>query len=74
MFFEEIGVLTRLNLINTRLAGRLFGLPIIMTWEKTKPLVDGIREYLGESGICAYLRALPFTILGSIEKRGKNVV
>jgi hypothetical protein len=45
-FFEQLGVLFRNRLIDAHLITQLF--PISVTWEKIKPLVDGLRkEYQG---------------------------
>ena len=45
LFFEEVGILYMMKLIDINLVIRLLGEPILMTWEKGKPLVEGFREY-----------------------------
>jgi len=45
-FFEQLGVLLKNGLIDAHLINQLF--PISVTWEKMKPLVEGLRkEYHG---------------------------
>ncbi len=41
-FFEQLGVLFRNKLIDASLISQLF--PISVMWEKTKPLVEGMRK------------------------------
>jgi len=41
-FYEQIGVLLRNKLIDASLVDQLF--PVSATWEKMKPLVEGIRK------------------------------
>ena len=45
LFFEEVGILYMMKLVDINLVSRLLGDPILMTWEKGKPLVEGFREY-----------------------------
>ena len=45
LFFEEVGILYMMKLIDINLVNRLLGDPILMIWEKGKPLVEGFREY-----------------------------
>jgi hypothetical protein len=51
LFFEEVGILYMMKLIDLNLVNRLLGDPILMTWEKGKPLVEGFREYFHNPGI-----------------------
>jgi hypothetical protein len=44
LFFEEVGILFMMKLIDVKLVNRLLGDPILMTWEKGKPLVEGFRD------------------------------
>jgi len=44
IFFEEIGILLHRNLIDRGLVDDLFRYSIRMTWEKMKPLIEGIRK------------------------------
>jgi len=44
VFFEGIGVLVKRKLISMDLVDDLFTGPILDTWEKTKPLVEGSRQ------------------------------
>jgi hypothetical protein len=46
VFFEGIGVLVKRKLISMDLVDDLFTTPILDTWEKMKPLVEGRREQL----------------------------
>jgi hypothetical protein len=46
VFFEGIGVLVKRKLISMDLVDDLFTIPILDTWEKMKPLVEGRRERL----------------------------
>ena len=46
IFFEGIGVLASRKLIKMDLVDDLFTTPILDTWEKMKPLVEGRRERL----------------------------
>jgi hypothetical protein len=43
-FFQGVGVLLRMKIIDISFAGRLFGRSAIYTWEKMKPLVEGYRR------------------------------
>jgi hypothetical protein len=51
LFFEEVGILFMMKLIDANLVIRLLGDPICITWEKVKPLVEGFREYFHNPGI-----------------------
>ena len=42
-FFQGVGVLLQMKLIDISLASRLFGRSTIYTWEKLKPVVEGYR-------------------------------
>jgi len=46
VFFEGIGVLVKRKLISMDLVDDLFTTPILDTWEKMKPIVEGRRERL----------------------------
>jgi hypothetical protein len=43
-FFQGIGVLLQMKLIDISLAKRLFGRSTMYTWEKMKPIVEGYRK------------------------------
>ena len=44
MYFEGIGVLLRRKLVNVKLVQHLFFLPVKVTWEKMKPVIEGVRK------------------------------
>jgi hypothetical protein len=43
-FFQGVGVLLQMKLVDISLAIRLFGRSTIYTWEKMKPIVNGYRR------------------------------
>ena len=47
MFYEGLGVLASRKLVDIKLFDQLFGSPIIMTWEKFKPVIEGLRRQFG---------------------------
>ena len=49
IFFEGIGVLVKRKLVNMDLVDDLLSAPIVSTWEKMKPLVEGIRKRTPQS-------------------------
>jgi len=44
IFFQGVGVLLHMKLIDINLATRLFGTSTIYTWEKMKPIIEGFRR------------------------------
>jgi len=44
VFFHAVGILLYMKLIDINLAARLFPTTPIYTWEKMKPLVEGLRK------------------------------
>jgi len=44
IFFNGVGVLLHMKLIDINLATRLFGTSTIYTWEKMKPIIEGFRR------------------------------
>ena len=58
LFFEEVGILLSMKLIDINLVSRLLGDPILMTWEKGKPLMEGFREYFGNPEIFCHFEYL----------------
>jgi len=55
-FYEQIGVLLRNRLIDASLVDQLF--PVIITWEKTKPLVEGMRKEYHDPGFFEWFEYL----------------
>ena len=55
-FYEQIGVLLRNKLIDASLVDQLF--PVITTWEKTKPLVEGMRKEYHDPGFFEWFEYL----------------
>jgi hypothetical protein len=43
-FYEEIGVLLYTRLVDIKLTARLFCNLIVYTWEKAKPIIEGLRK------------------------------
>jgi len=58
MFFEGIGTLLHMKLIDTRLVGHLISGPIRSTWEKMKPIIEGHRQKLGQPQFCEWFEYL----------------
>jgi hypothetical protein len=48
-FFQVIGILLFSELVDIDMVVSTFGLPIITTWDKVKPLVEGGRKQMGPS-------------------------
>jgi len=46
LFYEGIGVLLNKKLVDIELVDDLFHSPILYTWEKMKPIVEGFRKEL----------------------------
>jgi len=55
-FYEQIGVLLRNKLIDASLVDQLF--PVIITWEKTKPIVEGMRKEYHDPGFFEWFEYL----------------
>jgi hypothetical protein len=55
-FYEQIGVLLRNKLIDASLVDQLF--PVIATWEKTKPLAEGMRKEHHDPGFFEWFEYL----------------
>jgi len=47
VYFEGVGVLLHRRLIDADLTSDLLGTPVEITWEKMKPIVDGLRVESG---------------------------
>lgn len=58
MFFEGIGTLLHMKLIDTRLVGHLISGPIRSTWEKMKPIIEGHRLKVGQPQFCEWFEYL----------------
>jgi len=58
MFFEGVGTLLHMKLIDTRLIGHLISGPIRSTWEKMKPIIEGHRQKLGQPQFCEWFEYL----------------
>ena len=65
--FEQIGVLLRNKLIDASLVYQLF--LVIITWEKTKPLVEGMRKEHHDPGFFEWFEYL-YTEMKKEEQRG----
>jgi len=48
IFYEEIGVLLYMKLVDINLTARLFRNLVVITWEKAKPIIEGLREQWNE--------------------------
>ncbi len=46
-FFELIGILLSSDLVDVNMVANTFSIPIEITWEKIKPLVEGGRKTYG---------------------------
>jgi hypothetical protein len=55
-FYEQIGVLLRNKLIDASLVDQLF--PVSIIWEKTKPLVEGMRKEYHDPGFFEWFEYL----------------
>jgi hypothetical protein len=55
-FYEQIGVLLRNKLIDASLVDQLF--PVSIIWEKTKPLVEGMRKEHHDPGFFEWFEYL----------------
>jgi hypothetical protein len=58
MFFEGVGTLLHIELIDTRLVGHLISGPIRSTWEKMKPIIEGHRLKLDQPQFCEWFEYL----------------
>jgi len=58
MYFEGIGVLLRRKLIDIGLVDDLLSGPIKNTWEKMKPMVEGVRKELNQPTVFEYFEYL----------------
>jgi hypothetical protein len=67
-FYEQIGVLLRNKLIDASLVDQLF--PVVITWEKTKPLVGGMRKEYHDPGFFEWFEYL----YNEVKKRGQKGV
>jgi hypothetical protein len=66
-FYEQIGVLLRNKLINASLVDQLF--PVSITWEKAKPLVEGMRKEYHDPTFFEWFEYL-YNEMKKIEQRG----
>jgi hypothetical protein len=44
-YFEGVGILLKRGLIDVEFVSDLMGAPLMMVWEKTKPVIVGIRDF-----------------------------
>ena len=58
MYFEGIGVLLRRKLIDIGLVDDLLSGPIKNTWEKMKPVAEGVRKELSQPTVMEYFEYL----------------
>jgi hypothetical protein len=66
-FYEQIGVLLRNKLIDASLIDQLF--PVSIIWEKTKPLVEGMRKEYHDPGFFEWFEYL-YNEMKKREQRG----
>ncbi len=66
-FYEQIGVLLRNRLIDASLVDQLF--PVSTTWEKMKPLVEGVRKEYHDPTVFEWFEYL----YNEIEKREQKL-
>ena len=55
-FYEQVGVLLKNKLIDASLVDQL--LPVLMMWEKMKPMIEGMREEYHDQGIFEWFEYL----------------
>ena len=48
-YFEGVGILLKRGLIDEEFVSDLMGAPLMMVWEKTQPVIEGIREFYDDS-------------------------
>jgi hypothetical protein len=58
MFFEGVGILLHRNLVSIDLVDDLFSGPIIIIWEKTKPLTEALRKYFNHPQMAEWFEYL----------------
>src|SRR4030043_2019066 len=73
VFFESIGVLAKRRLISMDLVDDLFTSPILDTWEKMKPLVEGRRERLKKPQTLEWFEYL-YNEMKKREQRQKSIL
>jgi len=58
IFYEEIGVLLYMKLVDIKLTARLFRNLVVITWEKAKPIIEGLRKQLNEPRVYGWFEYL----------------
>jgi hypothetical protein len=58
MLFEGIGTLLHMRLVNINLVQHLVSGPIISTWEKMKPVIEGHRQKMNQPQFCEWFEYL----------------
>jgi len=68
MFFEGVGTLLHLRLVNINLVQHLISGPIVSTWEKMKPVIEGHRQKMNQPQFCEWFEYL----YNEMKKRGER--
>jgi len=57
-FYEEIGALLYMKLVDIKLTARLFRNLVVYTWEKAKPIIEGLRKQYGDPRVYGWFEYL----------------
>ncbi len=58
MFFEGVETLLDMRLVNIDLVQHLISGPIVSTWEKMKPVIEGCRQKMNQPQFCEWFEYL----------------